>query len=76
MPHDLDDTPFSYTASKNGRVLLHAQGKLVKALKGAAAQRFLDQLQGLDVLEAQRLMAKTTGQFKFGNERPHQKPGA
>ncbi len=75
MPHDLADSPFSYTASKSGHVLLHAQGKLVKTLKGNAAQRFLDQLQGLNALDAQRLMAKATGQFKFGNERPPPKPG-
>ena len=76
MPHSLDEQPFRYTTSKAGLVMIHARGKIVTTLRGKDAARFLKRVEAADDHEAQRLMARATGQFKFGNERPLGKPGA
>ena len=65
----LDDDPFEYHATKEGRVLLYYEGKLVKTLAGKHAQKFLAQIDGLEDKDAQLIMAKVTGNFKRGNER-------
>ncbi len=63
------DDAFRYTTSKDGRVHIFHRGKLAKVLKGSAAQQLLERFSGGDAASAQRLMAKATGQYKFGNER-------
>ncbi len=60
--------PFQYRANKNGTVALRYKGEPVTLLRGTVATKFLQQLQaGKD---PQLLMAKLTGNFKRGNERP------
>ena len=61
--------PFSYTATKQGTLQLHARGRIVKTLKGKEATRLLGKLEAADAAQVQLLLAKATGQFKFGNER-------
>lgn len=61
--------PFAYRASKDGKVFISWHGKVVKTLSGAAAERFLVQMAGIDDFDAQLVMAKATGNFKHGNER-------
>lgn len=65
----LADEPFSYTATKSGVLHLHARGRIVKTLKDKAAARLLSKLEQADPRQTQLLLAKATGQFKFGNER-------
>ena len=65
----LGDKPFSYQTSKDGKVFLFYKGKRVKILKGSEAERFSAAVAGASETEAQRLMAKLTGNFKRGNER-------
>lgn len=65
----LADEPFSYQASKDGKVLLYYQGKLVRTLNGEKAARFLVQVVDAGDTEAQLIMAKITGNFKRGNEK-------
>ena len=60
---------FRYAPTKDGRVMIHADGKLAKTLKGPAAERFLSRVAGASEADAQQAMAAATGQFKFGNER-------
>ena len=60
---------FTYRATKDGRVLLFWQGKQVMTLKGSKAQKFLEDVDGLDEREAQLVIARITGNFKRGNER-------
>ena len=67
--HPLEDEPFSYQALKSGAVIIRAKGKTAKTLRGREADKFLAKIEGLDRLGAQGLMARATGQFKFGNER-------
>lgn len=65
----LEEQPFSYRASKDGKVFLAWRGKQVMILKGKQAQDFLARIAGLDEPAAQLLMARLTGNFKRGNER-------
>lgn len=65
----LEDEPFSYRESKGDRVQIMFRSKTAKSLKGAQAIRFLDRVARLDSQGQQLLMARETGQFKFGNER-------
>jgi hypothetical protein len=65
----LDEGPFSFRQTKDGRVLLYWQGKQVQTLAGKEAQRFLAKIDGLAGKDAQLVMAKVTGHFKHGNER-------
>lgn len=68
--HDsLADQPFSYQETKDGRLQLFSRGKLATTMKGKQATSLLLRLQSADSAQAQVLMAKATGQFKFGNER-------
>ena len=65
----LEEDIFTYRASKEGKVLIYWYDKHVSTLAGAAAQKFLRQIQTVSGREAQLVMAKATGNFKRGNER-------
>jgi len=69
MKESLGDEPFSYTKTKDGLVMIYAGGKLAKSLKGKKAEKLLHKLHDSSSREQQLIMAKETGQFKFGNER-------
>ncbi|HEY7418443.1 MAG TPA: hypothetical protein VH593_24900 [Ktedonobacteraceae bacterium] len=60
---------FTYRATKDSKILLFWQGKQIMTLKGAKAQKFLEDVDGLDEREAQLVIARITGNFKRGNER-------
>lgn len=62
--------PFAYTCRKDGTIHISWQGKPVMALRGEDAERLLGKLAGADVQQAQLVMAKATGNFKRGNEKP------
>ena len=66
----LAEEPFSFRQTKAGDVFISWNGKTVTTLKGKAALAFLAKIAGLDDEKAQLLMAKATGHFKHGNERP------
>jgi hypothetical protein len=65
----LAEEPFDYDITKDNRVLLYWQGKLIKTLAGKQAQKFISQIEGLNGQEAQLILAKVTGNFKRGNEK-------
>jgi hypothetical protein len=65
----LDAEPFAYDITKDNRVLLYWNGKLIKTLAGKQAQKFISQIDGVDTQAAQLIMAKATGNFKRGNEK-------
>ncbi len=65
----LDAAPFDYRETKDGRVRIAHHGKVVATLAGPAARKFLSRVAVADFRDAQRLMARVTGQYKFGNER-------
>ncbi len=66
----LEDGVFSYRVTKDGKVMIAWRGKHVVTLKGMKAQKFIRQIDGLEPHDAQLVMARATGNFKRGNERP------
>ncbi|MGQ5524366.1 hypothetical protein ACUHMQ_14060 [Chitinimonas sp. PSY-7] len=65
----LSACPFDYLPCKNGCVQLRHHGWVVKTLSGIAAHHFLVRITGLNNTAQQQLLARATGQFKFGNEK-------
>ncbi|GAA0367286.1 hypothetical protein [Micromonospora gifhornensis] len=61
---------FTYRLRKNGDVELLHHGRLATVLRGAAAARFLIDV---DSSDPQELMARVTGNYKHGNERTAKK---
>jgi len=60
---------FTFRAVKDGAVRIAYRGKVVTTLAGNDASRFLARIDVADADQAQRIMAKATGNFKHGNER-------
>jgi hypothetical protein len=64
---------FTYRIAKNGKVFVYWHGKQGKreiVLKGARAARLIRDLSTMNPEEQQRALARATGNFKRGNERP------
>jgi hypothetical protein len=64
---------FSHRITKNGKVLVFwhgANGKREIVLKGARAEKLIEDLRGMDADQQQLTLARATGNFKRGNERP------
>lgn len=70
----LDERAFSYVATARGSVQTFYYGRHVSTLASRSASKFLSQAERLsdagDAEGLQLLMAKATGNFKRGNERP------
>lgn len=62
------DLGFTYRATRSGEVHIHRAGVLVTTLRGPAAGRFLEQVEGASPAAQQQRMARVTGQYKRGNE--------
>lgn len=65
----LEEEPFAYHVTKNGKVFIAFHGKVVTILQGKQAQKFVKRVERATIHEAQLVMAKATGNFKRGNER-------
>lgn len=65
----LTENPFSYLASKDGKVRIFRSSKLATTLRGKEAIRFLSKIESADESGSQLIMARVTGQYKFGNEK-------
>ncbi len=61
-----DPAGFEYRTHSNGDVLIVHRGRPATTLRGAAAARFLDDVEDDD---PQELMARVTGNYRHGNER-------
>ena len=60
---------FAWHATKDGRVRISWQGRVVTTLAGAGAARFRREVEGVDEEAEQLLLARATGNFKRGNEK-------
>lgn len=65
----LDDQPFTFRATKDGKVFIHWHGRQVTILKGKIAEKFMESIAQADSQQAQLLMTRITGHFKHGNEK-------
>ncbi len=65
----MTDLDFSWRGSKDGRVWISRDGRVVTSLAGDSARRFLALIERLSDADAQLEMAKATGNYKRGNER-------
>jgi hypothetical protein len=64
---------FSYRITKNGKLFVYWHGKDGKreiVFKGAKAEKLIRELPGMDREAQQLALARATGNFKRGNERP------
>ena len=66
----IDDQAFRFRETKDDRVLISWYGRQVKILTVSSASRFLQRVRVATPQEQQRQMARITGNFKRGNERP------
>jgi hypothetical protein len=67
--HDrLKEEPFTCQITKDNKVLIYWNGKLVKICRGKTAHQLKTQLISLEPFEIQLLLARVTGNFKRGNE--------
>ncbi|MFE3247326.1 hypothetical protein [Streptomyces sp. NPDC059209] len=57
---------FSYERHTDGTVVITHQGRVASTLRGGRADKFVAQVGAGD---AQLVMARWTGAYKFGNER-------
>ena len=65
----LEEQPFTFRTTKDGKVFIHWHGRQVMILKGKTADKFITSIeQAEDSQQAQLLMARVTGYFKHGNE--------
>jgi hypothetical protein len=64
----LDDDPFGYRVTKDGRILVSRGGRLVVTVAGAKAERLIGML-GVSPVQDQELLARATGNYRRGNER-------
>jgi len=65
----LEEQPFTFRTTKDGKVFIHWHGRQVMILKGKTANKFITSIeQAEDSQQAQLLMARVTGHFKHGNE--------
>ena len=65
----LDGEPFSHRILKDGSVQIFQQGRLAMTVGGKAAAKLSVRLHEARGRDLQRLLARASGQFKFGNER-------
>ena len=66
---------FGYTLTKDGGVRISRGGRHVHTVGGRDARRLRDRLARADAPQVQQLLARATGQYKFGNERAGKQTG-
>jgi hypothetical protein len=62
--------PFTYRVTKNGQIFVSRGGRQVSVVSGAKADRLIKELDAGDERARQLALAKATGNYKRGNERP------
>ncbi|MDQ3386709.1 MAG: hypothetical protein M3475_03775 [Actinomycetota bacterium] len=65
----VDEDALGYHERKDGTVVISYYGRAVTTLRGKEATKFTRRVEALEGREEQLLMARATGNFKWGNER-------
>lgn len=65
----LDDDPFQWQLTADGKVLVSRGGRLVVTVSAARAARLRRVLEGGDEGAIQQALARVTGNYRRGNER-------
>jgi hypothetical protein len=65
----LDETVFTYRATKDGKLFISWQGNIVTTLSGDRARKLLQQIEDAEHKHVQLALAKATGHFQHGDER-------
>ena len=60
---------FEYRTTKDGKVLIAYEGRIVTTLKGGQARNFIERVVDADEDKAQLALAKATGNFIRWKER-------
>ncbi len=68
----LSEERFTFRHTKQGVVQISFEGRVVTTLAGKTALRFLNRVESCSPRDQQLAMAKATGHFKHGNEKPVQ----
>ncbi|HSK23207.1 MAG TPA: hypothetical protein VK906_08530 [Egicoccus sp.] len=69
----LEDDPFGWRITRDGRVLVSRGGEQVAVVAGRQAQRLIPRLEeGGDT--AQHALARVTGNYRRGNEKQPRRP--
>ncbi len=69
----MDEEQFSYRTTKDGKLFVYWHGKQGRreiVLAGARAEKLIGELPTLPPEQQQLALARATGNFKRGNERP------
>lgn len=69
MPEGLRNDPFSYRIATSGDIWVSRGGRMVTVVRGREAARLVARL-GESCVDDQHLLARVTGNYKRGNERP------
>lgn len=64
----LEDDPFDYRVTKDGRVLINRGGRQVVVVAGTEAAKLIGRL-GITAEQDQQALARATGNYRRGNER-------
>mgnify|MGYP001824331940 CR=1 FL=1 len=65
----LADEPFEWSATATGSLRIFHRGRLARVVDGREAVKLQLKLEAAEDDQVQQLLARATGQFKFGNER-------
>jgi len=63
------ENPFDYKITKENKILIYRNHKMIKIVKGNWANDFINLLSKMNEEEIQLKLAKITGHYKHGNER-------
>jgi hypothetical protein len=66
----LDDDPFAWRITADGTVMVSRGGRHVVTVAGAKAAKLISVLESGDHDAAQHALARATGNYRRGNERP------
>lgn len=69
----LNDDPFTFAVSKDGSVRVSRGSQLVVTVDDLAARKLLARLEQATPEGRQQLLARATGNYRRGNERPGQR---